>query len=115
MTVPALSTARAGPGRRGALPPTATTVATAKSRPSSTKRHNSPARSSKGAVLRSCLSGRLRGARGPQDAVGADGQVAVAYAGGVPDRVGDGRRDTHDPDLADALDPADRVVGHQIG
>ncbi len=46
MTTPRLSTARAAPGLRGALPATATTVATAKSRPSSVQRFNSSAMSS---------------------------------------------------------------------
>src|SRR4051794_4974677 len=99
MTVPSLSTARAAPGPRGALPPTATTVATANARPSSVQRCRSPARSSMDACH--------------QDTVGADRQVPVAYAGRVPDRVGDGRGGAHDADLADALD-ADRVVGVRV-
>ena len=38
----------------------------------------------------------------------ADGEAADAYAGGVPDRVGDGADCAGDADLADALD-AERV------
>ncbi len=38
MAVPSLSTARAAPGCRGALPPVATTVATANARPCPTHR-----------------------------------------------------------------------------
>ncbi len=51
MAVPSLSTASAAPGCRGALPPTATTVATAKSRPCSTHRFSSSAMSSMGGLL----------------------------------------------------------------
>lgn len=62
MAVPSLSTARAAPGCRGALPPTATTVATAKSRPCSTHRFSSSAMSSMGASSEVRFQYRIRAA-----------------------------------------------------
>src|SRR5438105_15834256 len=103
MAVPPLSTARAAPGLRGALPPTATTVATAKSRPCSSQRCSSSAMSS--IPFSHGCSSRFR----QDDAVGPDRQVPVAYTGRMPDGVGHGRRGSHDADLADALD-ADGIV-----